>query len=173
MTEILCPECDKQWADAKFTIRCTGNSKMWGIIQCTRCGREMPFTMYHDRIQQLDTSLPATQSDQLNPSVSEDLKEDVKEAERANYNQCYKACATMCRRAVQLGLIDKRIPDAPFGAMLKQALGQKLLSQDLYNLAMSIKGFGDIGAHRRERLEPQEVNMLIYATVRMLNELFK
>ncbi len=45
--------------------------------------------------------------------------------------------------------------------------------QKIFDLATSIKGFGDIGVHRKEKLEPQEVNMVIYATVRMLNELFK
>jgi len=57
--------------------------------------------------------------------------------------------------------------------MLKEALKQKFLEQKTYDLATSIKGYGDIGAHRREHLKPEEVNMVIYATVRMLNELFK
>lgn len=172
MTEILCPVCEKQWSDPMFTVRCTGNSKMWGIIQCTRCLHEMPFSMYHDRIQKLDVALPGTQSDHLNPSVPDDIKDDVREAERANYAQCYKACVTMCRRAVQLGIMDKGIPDAPFQKMLNGALRQKLISQDIYNLATSIKGYGDIGAHRREQLDPEDVRMVIHAAVRMLNELF-
>jgi len=79
----------------------------------------------------------------------------------------------MCRRALQLALIDKDIEDKPLSKMLKEAkTPKKLLDDDIYNLATSIKGFGDIGVHRREKLEPQEVNMVIYATVRMLNELF-
>jgi len=56
---------------------------------------------------------------------------------------------------------------------LESAKTQKLIEQKIFDLAMSIKGFGDIGVHRKEELEPQEVNMVIHATVRMLNELFK
>ena len=57
--------------------------------------------------------------------------------------------------------------------MIESAKTQKFIEQKIFDLAMSIKGFGDIGVHRKEELEPQEVNMVIHATVRMLNELFK
>ena len=175
MTEILCPVCEQGWTDPQFVVRCTGLSKMWGIIQCTRCGREMPFTMYHDRIQQLDTALPGTQSDKLNSLVPSDLKDDIQEAERAYYAQCNKACVAMCRRALQLSLIDKGIKDKGLGEMLKDALSNPppLLTQNTYNLATSIKGYGDIGVHRTEKLEPKEVEIAIYMAVKMLNEVYQ
>ncbi len=56
--------------------------------------------------------------------------------------------------------------------MLEEARKMKLIEQKTYDLVKSIKGYGDIEEHRREHLEPQEVNMVIYATVRMLNEIF-
>ena len=172
MTEILCPNCPETVPPTSFGIHCTGKSKLWGIIQCTKCLHEMPFSMYHDRLQRLDIALPGVQSDKLNSLVTPDIKEDVQEAERCNYHQCYKACVTMCRRALQLGLIDKGISDGRLSLMLEGALKQKLIEQKTYDLATSIKGYGDIGAHRREHLEPKEVELVIYATVRMLNELF-
>ena len=172
MPQLICPQCQGGERPRPITVECVPQAKMWGIIKCLNCGHELPITIESGFIQKLDMNLPGYQSNNLNSSVPSDIKEDVEEAEKANYAQCFKASATMCRRAVQLGLIDKGILDAPFGGMLHQALSQKLLTQDLYNLATSIKGFGDIGAHRRENLEPQEINMLIYATVRMLNELF-
>lgn len=124
-------------------------------------------------IQKVDTDLPGAQSDQLNALVTADIKEDIKEAERAHYNQCDKACVTMCRRALQLGLIDKGIIDASLSTMLEDAHKKQLLMQKTYDLATTIKGYGDIGAHRRDELNTEEVNMVIYATVKMLNELFK
>jgi len=173
---LICPKCEGQsrsHSSPYIRVDCDDDTKIWGILQCLGCGHELPITINRGCIEKLDVSLPGTQSDNLGPSVPFDIKEDILEAERANYSQCYKACVTMCRRALQLGLIDKGIPDGPLGAMLKEAFDNKLLSQDIYNLSTSIKGYGDIGAHRREDLEPQEVNMVIYATVRMLNELFK
>ena len=110
----------------------------------------------------------------MNPSVPDDIKEDIQEAERANYGQCHKACVTMCRRALQLSLIDKGIEDKPLGQMLEEAKGiKKLLTDETYGLAKSIKHFGDIGAHRKETIDPEVARLVIYATVRMLNEIFK
>jgi len=146
---------------------------MWGIIQCTVCGHELPITIDGGYIQIIDVALPGQQSNRLNPSVPADLIDDVQEAERANYFQFYKACAAMCRRALQLGLIEKGIPDGALGGMIESAKNQELIEQRIFDLAMSIKGFGDIGVHRKEELEPQDINMFIHATVRMLNELFK
>ena len=121
MPEVICPKCYGERTREPFHVRCTGNTLMRGIITHLTCGKELPFTMLKDHIIKIDTELPAAQSDRLNASVPDDIKDDVKEAERANYYQCYKACVTMCRRALKLGLIDRGIPDGPLGVILGQA----------------------------------------------------
>jgi len=127
--------------------------------------------MRNGHIRKLDTALPILQSDKLASDVSPDIREDVKEAERCHYHQCYKACVTMCRRALQLSLIDKGIEDKPLGKMLEDAHKvKKLLTDDTYTQAKSIKHFGDIGAHRQEAIEPEVARLVIYTTVLMLNE---
>jgi len=155
-----------------ITIECIPEAEIIGIFKCLACGHELPITVRNGFITELHPELPGTQSDKLNSSVSADIKKDVKEAERAHYNQCDKACVTMCRRALQLGLMDRGISDAPLSKMIDSAVSEKYIEQSTQSLATSIKGYGDIGAHRREQLESQEVKMVIYATVRMLNELF-
>ena len=85
--------------------------------------------MFRDFMEKLDVALPGQQSDHLNSLVPPDLKDDVREAERANYSQCYKACVAMCRRALQLALIEKRIPDGGLGGMIESAKTQKLIEQ--------------------------------------------
>ena len=173
MTTVICPKCHGERRTEEIRVDCQPGAKMWGIIQCLECGHEFPITMDRGYIQKIDIALPGQQSGRLNPSVPADLKDDVKEAERANYSQCFKACVAMCRRALQLGLIEKKIPDGSLGGMIESAKNQKLIEQRIFDLATSIKGFGDIGIHRKEELEQQDVNMVIHATVRMLNELFK
>ena len=175
MPDVKCPNCDgKKRGYRSIVLSCKNEAKIEGIIECLCCGHEFPITIVNDTIQKIDEALPGVQSDQLNPSVTPDLKEDIQEAERANYAHCYKACVAMCRRALQLAFIDKGIGDKGFSEMLKEAKTVKnLLDDDTYNLSTTIKGFGDIGVHKREELVPQEVNMVIYATVKMLNELFR
>jgi hypothetical protein len=173
MPYFICPKChgERRTHTIYSKVDCDSETKIWGIVQCLGCGHELPITLNKGCIEKIDVSLPGIQSDRLISSIPNGIKDDIQEAERCNYYQCYKACVTICRRALQLGLIDKGIKDGPLGWMLEQAKSH-LLTQEIYDLATSIKGYGDIGAHRSEKLEPQEISMVIYAAVRMLNELF-
>jgi len=172
-SNIDCPKCQKAKTPNHGLVELTGKFTIRGTITCDIDGHERPFAMTTGCIQQLDFALPDSQSEQLGPLVAKDVKEDMQEAERANYAHCYKACVTMCRRALQLALIDCGIQDQPLGAMLKQAMKQgPLLDQKTFDLATSIKGYGDLGAHRRDTLDPSEVGMVVYATVKMVNEVY-
>lgn len=167
MVDMICPNCQGKQRTDPIQLSCTGRVNVKGIIQCDVCKHEFPFSMYGGAhggsyIQKLDTSLPGVQSQNLTTSVPQGIKEDIEEAERANYNQCYKACVTMCRRALQLGLIDRGIPDKSLSEMLKEAKDvQNLLTNETYNLATSIKHFGDIGAHRKEKIEPEVAKLVM------------
>ena len=172
MAVVICPNCHGVRRTEEIRVDCQPGAKMWGIIQCLECGHEFPITMDRGYIQKIDIALPGAQSDRLNSSVPSDIKDDVGESERANYAQCYKACVAMCRRALQLSLIEKGVEDKPLSQMLKDALSSKLLTQNTYNLSTSIKGYGDIGVHRKEQIEPEEAKLVIYTTVRMLNQIF-
>jgi hypothetical protein len=178
MSQIIklnCPECDKRGEQNKVSLMCDGDFSIKGIMQCLRCQHERPIIMAKDCLQALSIALPGEQSSKLHSSVPLDIQEDVREAERANYAQCYKSCVTMCRRALQLALLDKGIKDGPLSKMLDDAVQHKdkLLDQNTFNLATSIKGYGDIGTHRKEQLEPEEVRIVIHMAVKMLNELFQ
>jgi len=173
MPEINCPNCQGTKRTVPITIDCHTSAQMDGIVKCLMCNHEIPITIKDGRILKLDTTLPSRQSNGLHSSVPPDIKEDVQEAERAHYSQCYKASTTMCRRALQLSLIDKGVTDKALSSMLQEAKNSGLLTIDTYNLATSIKGYGDIGAHRKDIISPKEVELVIYCAVRILNELFK
>ncbi|MFC1932521.1 DUF4145 domain-containing protein [Chloroflexota bacterium] len=167
---VNCPVCPE--SRAYMQIRCDGNVNVKGIMQCNLCKHEMPFSIRADQLEKLDTEIPGAQSQHLESVVPDDIKEDVREAERANYSQCYKACVAMCRRALQISLIEKGVEDKPLGQMIDEARKKGLLDEKEYNLATSIKGYGDIGVHRREDLNQEDANIAIYTTVKMLNSVF-
>lgn len=69
---------------------------------------------------------------------------------------------------MEQGIDDKRL-----SLMLEEARTvKKLLHEDTFNLAASPEGFGDIGIHEEDRLDADEVEFVIYCTVRILNELY-
>jgi hypothetical protein len=174
MVELDCPKCLEQKRSNFLKLEVFSRDyEIRGTIRCLKDQHERPIVMTKNYLQQLDVSLPGEQSSRLNLSVPDDIKDDIREAERANYAQCYKACVTMCRRALQLGLVEKNIADGKLSVMLKEARASNKLEQNTFDLATTIKSYGDIGVHRNEKLEPEEVKLVIYAAVRMLNELFK
>lgn len=176
MPYIVCPNpsCLKNERGEYIEVQCKNAAQIRGIITCLNCSHEWPITIDNGHIKELDVAFPILQSDKLGSEVSPDIKEDVKEAERCHYHQCYKACVTMCRRALQLSLIDNGIEDKPLGKMLEDAhKDNKLLTDDTYTQAKSIKHFGDIGAHRKEIIEPEVARLVVFITVQMLNEIFK
>lgn len=166
------------------TLHCAkcGSGNIWlmckeaditGILKCRvpSCNNEHPFTMVNNSLTEFLPSMPAIASQNLSGDIPQDITADIKEAERAEYMQCHKAAATMCRRALQLGLIDKGISDKPLSVMIEEAKKTDLLDDKTYALAISIKGLGDIGAHRKELLERGDIQTLLHVTVKMLNEL--
>ncbi|MFC1961576.1 DUF4145 domain-containing protein [Chloroflexota bacterium] len=150
-TTLKCAKC--QGGD--IWLMCKGKAIVTGILKCgdPKCNNEHPFTMVNNTLQEFLPNLPIEVSQKLKATIPEDIIADIKEAERSEYLQCHKAAATMCRRALQIGLIDKGIPDKPLTSMIEDAKTQDLLDDKTYILAKSIKGFGDIGAHRKEVLE--------------------
>ena len=177
MASIECPKCQGEKRNELMEVSCQGRLTVRGTITCDVCNHEFPFTMHAGQyapgsFRALDTALPGTRSDKLRSSVPADIRDDVKEAERANYAQCYKACVTMCRRALQLSLIDKGIADRPLSKMLEEADTGHMFTASAYSLGKSIKLFGDTGAHRTEKIDPEKATLAIYATVEMLNEMF-
>lgn len=170
-TTLECPECKAPTPRlSEIWLMGKGNVSIKGIMTCTRCGKEWPFHMVENCLRQIDIGLPGEQSRNLTSEVPDGIKEDIREAERANYAQCHKAAAAMCRRALQLALIDKGIEDKPLSQMISDATG--LFDKKTFAMAISVKGFGDIGAHRKEKIEPEDATIAIYMTVKMLNELF-
>ena len=171
MTLIICPQCKSKGKHAAHNIDCTDGIEVRGIIKCLQCFHERPFVMRGPYIQEIGISMPGEQSDKLDSKVPSKFHEDIKEAERAHFAQCYRASAAMCRRGIQLALIDKGIPDQALGKMIENAK-HLFKDENTYNVTRSIKGYGDIAVHRNEKIEEKDAEIMIYAAVRVLNELF-
>jgi hypothetical protein len=145
-----------------------------GTLTCLQCEHRWPLEMRNSEITFTASEFPASESRNLSPGVPPGLRQDIEEAERCHYGRCDKAGVVMCRRAIQLGLIEKGIPDAPFSRMIgdAQARTPALLTASTFAHVDAIKEFGDRGAHRTENVTANDLQVAIYATVKALNELF-
>ena len=173
--EVVCPVCASAGAGralSHMTVTIEGSPiRMRGIFRCPRDSHEWPFEFSDGTFRELRRDLPVHCSEDLDQAIPEHLRADVREAETAHYHQCNNAAVVLCRRALQLALVGKGIGDKRLSAMLGEADQQRILTSSTAKLAQGIKAFGDGGAHRMAELNPNDVYMTIYATVRLLNEL--
>ena len=131
LPEIRCPVCSmlrEQGSSAPhplLTIDChrthstRGRILLEGIVTCEAeehpdGSHSMPIRIRDNVIESTDPGMPISESRNLDSQVPDGIVQDVEEAERAHFTRCYKASVIMCRRAMQLGLIDKDIPDGPW-----------------------------------------------------------
>lgn len=150
----------------------TSYLRLDGIVTCLNDNHRRPVTVINNTIDTTAPDMPISDSKGL-IAVPDGVQQDVEEAERAHFSQCFKAAVVMCRRAMQLGLVDKGIPDASLTSMLEQAKKQGILKDDrAYALALGIKDYGDGGAHREDDFTDSEVRAVVFAAVKLLNDIY-
>ncbi len=120
------------------------------------------------------TQFPVAESQKLNRNVEEGVKQDVEEAEEAHFHRLYKSCAVMCRRAMQLGFMDKGVKDAPIGRMLHEAKEKSILSdEEAYQIGLAVSHYGGRGAHERENITESDARTAVVAAVKVLNDIYR
>ena len=188
---VQCPGCVKFnetkgssefYRDTQIAVRCyrperqqhgaTYGLVLEGIVECTLDGHRRPIKLIDDLVDQTAPQLPVNESRRLHGNVPVALKDDVREAERCHFSQAYRASMVMCRRALQLCLIDKGINDGPLSRMLGDAQTNKILGNRAYLAALGIKDYGDGGAHRQETFTPEQVATVVHGIVEVLNEIY-
>ena len=150
-------------------------AELQGVLICLADNSHIwPITVRNDQIRSTEGTLPVSEARSLSPNVPVGLIQDLEEAERAHFARSYKASVVICRRAFQLGLVERGISDGPLGAMLSKArsASPSLFSDRVSHFAEAIKDFGDAGAHRREDIHPKDAANVIRLTAQALNELF-
>ena len=151
-------------------------ARLHGIITCLNDGHQRPITLINNVTDETSPNLPVTASTNLNPQVPSALVQDVKDAEGTFFAQVYRSSVMMCRRALQLSFQEKphNIKDATYSTMLKKlmALPTAPLSPGTHGMAVSIGDYGGTGAHDPKPVSADEARITIFATVRVLNELF-
>lgn len=183
MADLVTVECAQCGQHAGLGLSRTPRSndprylEFRGIVTCSVEGHEWPMAIKTDNIVQFtEQMMPVLESANLNSKVPPGLVLDIKVAERAHFEQLYRPSTVMCRRAVQLGLMESPhcIPDASFSKMLDdaKAMTRPPLSSRGFLLAEDVKKYGDAGAHRTEDISPGDARSAIFSAVKVLNELF-
>jgi uncharacterized protein YbaR (Trm112 family) len=167
---VICSNCQGMKRNHPIAVDCSPGAKLKGVVTCLECNHAFPIVIQNGFITEQLPSMPISQSSKLSNKVPSDIKEYVQEAETAYFHECYKSSVIMCRRALQLSLIEKGIPDNRLGVMLDNA--KSFFDEETFQIAKSIKYFGDVGVHRKFKIDTFLVGTVIYLTTTMLNELY-
>lgn len=194
MAEVVCPECaaynsspkpgiSGTFRDPIIRIQCGRTRKdpgslhrveLQGIITCKYDGHKRPIRLVENTIDDTARNMPLKESQKLN-GVPDGLVEDIEEAESAHFAENFKASVVMCRRAINLALEEILKATDTLGPLLKLAQKREppLLKPHTYSLAERVREYGDKGAHRVGVLDAKAVEVAVFDTVVVLNELYE
>ena len=197
MATLRCPGCvannerrrvdsnyrlDHDYQQPVINVECTRVDsgqpyvRLEGLIICTYDGHRRPIRLEENAINETAPNLPSNESVKLSDKVLDGIRQDIEEAETDHFNQSYKSSVVMCRRAVQLSLEAKtRIKHLTLGPLLGEARKQDppILSEQTDHLAERVHTYGDEGAHRVAKFDPKAVEVVIFDTVVVVNEVFE
>ena len=166
------PRCERLDIGDVIRVEGTERAQLIGTLTCLIDGTEWSVVVRRDRLESSAALSLGSASQRLNKTVPSDIAADMKEAERAHFSQCDRASVALCRHALRLGLLERGITDGPLGSMLGRASTLGLLTDSTHELSLSLKGYAETGPYRWEQPPHPEMEMMIYSTVLMLNELF-
>ena len=136
---IRCPNCETD----KY-LNPYGYWNYVGPIQCDVCSSIINVKIEKGTVTKTDFVKKA--------SVPTEVKADLEEAGKC-YNACaYRACVTMCRRALE-GALDAKNAGGPLLVdKLKDLRNRNVLSAAQFKVATVIRQFGNYGAHPQDDL---------------------
>ena len=196
MAIVRCPACvehnehlsehpygsEGEYHEPTISVQCTRGRegsplvRLDGLITCAYDGHKRPIILVENILDETARTLPSTEATKLSDKVLDGIREDLTEAETDHFNQSYKSSVVMCRRAIQLALENRTgITRLTLGPLLAKAREQDppILSEQTDHLAERVHTYGDIGAHSATALDPKAVEVVIFDTVIVVNEVFE
>ena len=187
MVTIPCAQCERysdRRDNAGMYVTCRRGAnwhgpgvELRGILTCLTDGHQTPIHIRDDVLRP-----PSRTSDLLRAShrlsnVPPEIKQDVQDAEQTHFAFAYKSSVVMCRRAIQMSLIEKQMTDEAIGKMLEKAkpspTGNGVIPEwgEWYR-AKKICDAGGAGAHASGDFDPDDIAAYIHDTVQVVNGIF-
>lgn len=122
-------------------------------------------------------TFPFKETTKLLPGVPEPILEDLHEAHKCLAVSAFKACAAMCRRALQGAAIEKGAnPKNKLIKQIEEIKGKGELHPKLAELATHIRLVGNSGAHPGEdgldKVAQEEAEQILGFTEQVLDYLY-
>lgn len=154
---VYCPHCRKhtalsvarapyegeyqrtEYTAAHWTSPTTGHR--WWIGICNGCGKP---SLVRDGGEVIyPTPLPSPTDDHIPKQIAADLDE----AKLCFSVGCYRACATMARRAIQSAALEKGAPEGDLVQQIRALTGTGVITKNIEEWATVVRWVGNDAAH--------------------------
>lgn len=115
--------------------------RTWWIGLCNACGQACLVLENGENIYPRPLPCPT------DPAIPEDIAESLNEAKLCHASGCYRACATMSRRAVQMACREKGAPKGDLVNQIYHLAQSGIITKDLAEWATVVRWIGNDGAH--------------------------
>lgn len=153
MPNIMCPNCDRAATFAEPEHRVTARFRYYptaqmGIATCPACGAPVMFGFSPHNARDLIGYVPQTSAREPDERIPEAIRADLFDARKCLSVEAYKACAAMCRRALQGSCIDQgATPGNVLAKQIEEVVAANKVHGSLRDWADAIRLFGNSGAH--------------------------
>lgn len=114
----------------------------WWIGACNHCKEPVLVLNRGEKVYPHPVPAP---SDERIPDA---IRLDMDEAKRCFEVQAFRACAVMCRRALQVACLDKGVDDAKrLELQIDELFSEGIITQDLRDWAHGVRWIGNDSAH--------------------------
>jgi hypothetical protein len=165
MISIHCPYCDKhtalsvaettyrsQYGGTSYTqaVYKTNEGRNWWMGVCNGC---QGVVLVRDQGAFI---APAPLPSPTDKRIPDEIRSDVMEAKKCFSAECYRAAATMARRAIQQACLNKGASGNTLVAQIKDLTSKGQITKDLQDWATVIRWVGNDGAHPDSPLVTEE-----------------
>lgn len=117
------------------------NRSSWWIGLCNFC--DEPVLVKGEGDEYYPTPLPAP----TDKRIPEDLRKDIDEAKKCFSMDCYRACAVLCRRSIQLACLLKEAKKGKLEDQIKELSEKGIITKGLADWATVVRWIGNDAAH--------------------------
>ena len=153
---------------------------IWAMAECPSCDNIVLIKMkidssgYDNDALVLVEIIPALLPNPTDDRVKREIKIDIDEAKICFSVKAYRACAIMCRRALQTICMDNgATPDATLEDQIKELLDNGTITKKIADWATSVRWVGNDAAHPgNEEVTLEDADKILKLTEQIANNLY-
>ena len=152
----------------------------WAMAECPSCDNLVLIKMkgdpdsYNTNVLDFVEIIPAPLPDPTDDRIKREIKIDIDEAKICFSVKAYRACAIMCRRALQIICIDNGAnQNKNLNDQIEELFENRTITKKIADWANSVRWVGNDAAHpKNEEVTPDDADRILKLTEQIADNLY-